>query len=74
MEPTEQEQLAFEEAQAAHPAWSHDESMQPSEVLSFMRYYVKLRLKVLLGLHQTTHSLGIKYRWRNWQHQHRNKH
>jgi hypothetical protein len=36
-------------------------------VLSFLLYYVRLRVDVLLGRHQTTRPLGLRYRWRQWQ-------
>ena len=36
-------------------------------MLSFLLYYVRLRVDVLLGRHQTTRSLGLRYRWRQWQ-------
>ncbi len=65
---------AAEEAAEMYHAQSHDESVKPSEPFSFAWYYVKLLFKVLLGLHQTKHSLGLKYRWRHWQHLRRNKH
>jgi hypothetical protein len=60
-----------EEAEAASQYVSHEAGAQPSEVLSFAWYYLKLRVNVLLARHQTSHPLGIKYRWRTWQHWHR---
>jgi len=36
-------------------------------VLSFLLYYVRLRIDVLLGRHQTSRPLGPRYRWRQWQ-------
>lgn len=34
--------------------------------LKFALYYLGLRLKILLGISQTAHSLNIKWRWRYW--------
>ncbi len=51
----------------------HEEGAPPSEVLSFAWYYVKLRVKVIVGAHHTSRPLSIKYRWRNWQHWERQK-
>jgi hypothetical protein len=56
------------------PPLSHEAKAKASEVASFIWYYLKLRSKVLLGMHQTSHSLGIKYRWHNWQRWQRDKH
>ena len=36
-------------------------------MLSFLLYYVRLRVDVLLGRHQTSRPLGLRYRWRQWQ-------
>jgi len=36
-------------------------------VLAFLRYYVRLRVDVLLGRHKTSRPLGLRYRWRQWQ-------
>ena len=36
-------------------------------MLSFLWYYVRLRVNVLLGRHQTSRPLGLRYRWRQWQ-------
>jgi hypothetical protein len=36
-------------------------------VLSFLLYYLRLRVKVLLGRHKTSRPLGPRYRWRQWQ-------
>jgi hypothetical protein len=42
-------------------------------MLSFLRYYIRLRVAVLLGRHQTSRPLGLRYRWRQWQYtQHMN--
>lgn len=57
----------------ARRSWPQDEGVKASEVLSFSWYYLKLRLRVLTGQHHTSHSLGIQYRWHNWQHWHRSK-
>ena len=38
-----------------------------SQVIAFLRYYLRLRWRVWKQLHQTRHSLGIFYRWRYWQ-------
>ena len=35
-------------------------------MLSFLLYYVRLRVEVLLGRHQTSRPLGLRYRWRLW--------
>lgn len=68
---TAEEQGELEESQYA---LSHDAAVSMSEVASFAWYYARLRAKVLTGRHQTSHSLGIKYRWRNWLHWQRSKH
>ena len=36
-------------------------------MLSFLRYYIRLRVAVLLGRHQTSRPLGLRYRWRQCQ-------
>jgi hypothetical protein len=36
-------------------------------MLSFLWYYVWLRVNVLFGRHKTSHPLGLRYRWRQWQ-------
>ena len=36
-------------------------------MLSFLLYYIRLRVNVLLGRHQTSRPLGPRYRWRQWQ-------
>ena len=36
-------------------------------MLSFLRYYVRLRVNALLGRHTTSRPLGLRYRWRQWQ-------
>jgi hypothetical protein len=63
----------LEEVAESQYAGAQEESVRPLEAVSFGWYYVKLRFKVLLGLHTTTHSLGLKYRWRHWQHLQRDK-
>ena len=35
-------------------------------MLSFLRYYARLRVEVLLGRHKTSRPLGPRYRWRQW--------
>ena len=63
-----------EEVKYAHRLRPENQGTTTSDVISFSWYYIKLRVRVVLGLHNTTHSLGIKYRWHNWQHWQRNKH
>ena len=36
-------------------------------MLSFLLYYVRLRVEVVLGRHRTSRPLGLRYRWRQWQ-------
>ena len=36
-------------------------------MLSFLLYYVRLRVEVMLGRHRTSRSLGLRYRWRQWR-------
>ncbi|MBA3631351.1 MAG: hypothetical protein H0W58_00840 [Acidobacteria bacterium] len=36
--------------------------------ISFMFYYFKLLLGVLLGVHRTANPLSVKWRWDFWQH------
>ena len=62
------------ESEESHYSRSHEAGVHLSEVTSFAWYYARLRLNVLVGRHQTSHSLGIKYRWRNWLHWQRGKH
>ncbi len=38
-------------------------------MLSFLRYYCKLRLDVLLGRYSAARPLGIRYRWQVWKYQ-----
>ena len=37
----------------------------------FAIYYAKLYLKVKTGARQTSHSMEVKFRWRNWWHRQR---
>ncbi len=54
------------------PSNQADEENHPStNPLAFLRYYVKLRLDVLLGRHHTPRPLGIGWRWRHWKHRRR---
>lgn len=46
----------------------------PLDYLRFIFYYIKLVVLIFLGLHQTTHPLGLKYRWKNWQHWRKQRH
>lgn len=62
------------ETEDSHYAGSRDAGVSLSEAASFAWYYVRLRVSVLTGRHQTSHSLGINYRWRNWLHWQRGKH
>jgi hypothetical protein len=64
---------AIEESTDPQVNWSHDSGLRLSEVPSFARYYLMLRINVLRGKHQTTHSLGLKYRMRQWQHWNRGR-
>lgn len=70
IDPTKEGQ---EELKYARRAWPQNESTKAFEVISFSWYYIKLRIRVLSGQHHTSHSLGIKYRWHNWQHWQRSK-
>lgn len=38
------------------------------QVFRFLLYYTNLRLRVLFGFYQTSHSLKLKRRWREWKH------
>jgi hypothetical protein len=62
-----------EEVTYAHRLRLEDRGVKASDVISFSWYYIKLQVRVILGLHQTSHSLGVKYRWHNWLHWQRNK-
>ena len=62
-----------QEVKYARRSLEQDESVKVSEAISFGWYYIKLRIRVLSGQHHTSHSLGIKYRWHNWQYWQRNK-
>ena len=62
-----------EEVHYAHRLKEEDARVKAPDVIPFFWYYVKLRIRVVTGLHRTTHSLGIKYRWHNWQHWQRSK-
>ena len=44
---------------------------QVSISLSFIPYYLKLRLGVLTGRRRTPRPLGLGWRWRDWQERHR---
>jgi len=48
-----------------------EESHPSTHPFAFLRYYVKLRLKVLLGRHKTPRPLSIGWRWRHWKHRRR---
>lgn len=65
-----------EELEAPESKYSEvaqEEGVKALEALSFGWYYAKLRFKVLFGMHQTTHSVGLKFRWRHWQRLQRDK-
>lgn len=64
----------LEDKERTPHAWSHEEGGPALSVIPFLWYYAKLRVRVLFGLYQTNNSLGIRYRWRNWQHWQRDKH
>lgn len=70
---TDSQDEELEEVKYAHRLRAEDASANASDVISFAWYYVKLRIRVVAGMHQTSHSLGIKYRWHNWQHWQRSK-
>ena len=36
------------------------------KVVHFSRYYIKFRLAVLTGSHQTKNPLGLRWRWKFW--------
>ena len=36
-------------------------------IISFLPYYCKLRVLVMLGLHHPHASLSFDWRWRHWQ-------
>ena len=36
-------------------------------MFSFLLYYIRLRAAVLLGRHNTSRPLCLRYRWRQWQ-------
>jgi hypothetical protein len=61
------------EVKYARRSLLQDEGVKVSEAISFGWYYIKLRIRVVTGRHHTSHSLGIKYRWHNWQYWQRNK-
>ena len=42
---------------------SDTEAMKP---ISFMLYYFKLHLSIMLGLYHTSYPLDISWRWRFW--------
>ncbi|HVF88015.1 MAG TPA: hypothetical protein VM866_10515 [Pyrinomonadaceae bacterium] len=46
------------------PNWSEVLSL---DVISFLRYYCRLRLDVVRGSHKTQRPLGIRYRWQDWR-------
>jgi hypothetical protein len=37
------------------------------QIILFSLYYLKLRLSLLLGLHETIHPLDLGWRWKYWQ-------
>lgn len=43
------------------------------KVISFLHYYIKLRLNVLLGVHQTVNPLGLRWRWREWSYNYKSR-
>jgi hypothetical protein len=47
-----------------HLVWAQVLLMQ---LLSFLLYYSKLRMKVVLGIHPTSNPLNIRWRWNFWQ-------
>ena len=49
---------------AVHPANFNADVMR---AVSFLFYYSKLLLSVLLGIHRTAHPLSVKWRWNFWQ-------
>jgi len=48
-----------------------DENPPSTNPFAFLRYYVKLRLNVLLGRHRTPRPLGLGWRWRHWKNRRR---
>jgi hypothetical protein len=57
----------------ARRSWPQEQHVTATDVASFAWYYVKLRARVVIGKHHTSHSLGIRYRWHNWQAWQRNR-
>ena len=42
-------------------------------VILFSLYYSKLKLSVLLGIHQTTNPTNVKWRWSYWNNKYRRR-
>ena len=59
-----QSEMASIVRKRTRPDWSEVLSL---DVISFLRYYCRLRLDVLRGLHTTQRPLGIRYRWQDWK-------
>lgn len=68
-----QQPASPEELEESQYSGTQDEGIRPGQAISFARYYLTLLFKVLFGMHRTTHSLGLKYRWHQWQHWQRSK-
>jgi len=41
--------------------------MRHLDAISFIGYFIKLRLGVALGLYYTAEPLGLAWRWRKWR-------
>ncbi|HEX8738053.1 MAG TPA: hypothetical protein VF721_22155 [Pyrinomonadaceae bacterium] len=37
------------------------------KIISFLSYYLKLRLRVSLGFHITANPVDLKWRWKYWK-------
>jgi len=37
-------------------------------VLSFLNYYIRLRVGIAFGSRYTAEPLGIRWRWKQWNH------
>jgi hypothetical protein len=37
------------------------------KIISFLLYYSKLRLEIMLGIHQTANPLDVKWQWKFWR-------
>ncbi|MGI9107876.1 MAG: hypothetical protein ACR2G4_16695 [Pyrinomonadaceae bacterium] len=57
----------------SNPSPPNEEKTHSANPLAFLRYYLKLRLDVMLGRHRTPRPLDLDWRWRHWKQRRKRK-